>query len=59
MMVACHKADLLGARGCGLRTAFVPRPAEPGPDGIADTSPNPRLDLTCAGFGELADRLRA
>jgi 2-haloacid dehalogenase len=28
MMVAAHGGDLAAARACGLRTAFVPRPAE-------------------------------
>jgi len=32
MMVAAHPADLKAAKACGLRTAFVPRPLENGPD---------------------------
>jgi 2-haloacid dehalogenase len=30
-MVAAHNGDLAAARGCGLRTAFIPRPTEHGP----------------------------
>ena len=31
-LVAAHNNDLAAARGCGLRTAFIPRPTEHGPD---------------------------
>ena len=36
MMVAAHNYDLDAARACGLRTAFVPRPAEHGPGQTTD-----------------------
>ena len=32
-MVAAHADDLRAARAAGLRTAFLPRPLEHGPDG--------------------------
>jgi 2-haloacid dehalogenase len=35
MMVAAHPADLRAAARCGLRTAYVPRPLEWGPEGPA------------------------
>ncbi|WP_244123322.1 haloacid dehalogenase type II [Burkholderia gladioli] len=59
MMVACHKPDLLGARGQGLRTAFIRRPLEAGPGGKVDTQPDPRFDLVADSFTELADLLGA
>ncbi|RMD48941.1 MAG: haloacid dehalogenase type II, partial [Alphaproteobacteria bacterium] len=32
MMVAAHEDDLAAAAACGLRTAFIPRPLEHGPE---------------------------
>lgn len=32
MMAAAHGSDLAAAQRCGLRTAFIPRPGEYGPD---------------------------
>jgi 2-haloacid dehalogenase len=57
MMVAAHVWDLVGASTAGLRTAFVRRPLEKGPDGRADRAADVDSDLAVAGFGELADRL--
>jgi 2-haloacid dehalogenase len=59
MMVACHKADLLGAKSQGLRTAFVRRPLEAGPNGQVDTAVDDRFDLNAGSFIELADLLQA
>ena len=59
MMVACHNFDLDAARGCGYKSAFVRRPAEWGPDGPPDPSPNPAHDLVVDTFAELAGRLGA
>jgi 2-haloacid dehalogenase len=39
LMVACHPGDLDGARRAGLRTAFVPRPLEWGPERGAPQAP--------------------
>jgi 2-haloacid dehalogenase len=55
-LVAAHPADLRGAAGCGLRTAYVPRPLEWGPDG-----PQPEVtdefDWCAPDFLALADEL--
>ena len=53
MMVATHSGDLVAAARCGLRTAFVPRPAEHGPDGVAETPPE-GVDIVAADFLALA-----
>jgi 2-haloacid dehalogenase len=44
LMVACHPDDLDHAARAGLRTAYVPRPLEWGPDGTAPPAP-PAADL--------------
>ena len=59
MMVACHNFDLDAARGCGYKSAFVRRPAEWGPGGPPDPTPNPAHDLVVDTFEELAGRLGA
>ena len=59
MMVACHNFDLNAARECGYKSAFVKRPAEWGPSGPPDPTPNPAHDLIVDTFPELADRLGA
>lgn len=45
MLVAAHHEDLRAAAAQGLATAFVPRPAEWGPDQPEDQEP--RSDYTC------------
>jgi 2-haloacid dehalogenase len=61
MMVAAHPDDLEGAARCGLRTAFVPRPAEHGAAGAgaATGAQPPVADLAAADFIDLARRLGA
>jgi 2-haloacid dehalogenase len=58
MMVAAHAADLRAAAACGLRTAYVDRPLEFGPNKRGDV---PRegdcFDFNCTGFDDLAERL--
>jgi len=54
MMVAAHKSDLRGAQAAGMRTAYVPRPLEYGPDRAIDTAPDPAFDVTASDFLELA-----
>jgi 2-haloacid dehalogenase len=56
MLVAAHPADLRGARGCGLGTAYVPRPLEWGADGPQPEDTD-EFDVLAADFLELADRL--
>lgn len=58
MMVAAHVDDLHAARHNGLRTAYVPRPLEFGPDKKADP-PDPSFDLVARDFVELAEKLGA
>jgi 2-haloacid dehalogenase len=59
MMVACHKADLLGAKAQGFRTAFVRRPSEAGPKARVDILADAQFDLNAANFFELAEQLGA
>ena len=59
MMVAAHNDDLHAAKAQGLRTAFVPRPLEMGPDGGADTEPTGDWDVVADSFEALADQLGA
>jgi 2-haloacid dehalogenase len=57
MMVAAHLGDLGAAKGVGLRTAFVTRPMEYGPDGKPDLQPNASVDLAARDFNDLAAKL--
>ena len=59
MMVAAHLGDLRAAKGVGLRTAFVPRPLEFGPDGKPDMKPDASVDVTAKDFNDLAGQLGA
>jgi len=57
LMVAAHKWDLVGARAAGLRTAFVNRPQEKGPDREADRPADVECDLYANSFLDLATQL--
>jgi 2-haloacid dehalogenase len=57
MMVAAHLGDLKAAKSVGLRTAFVPRPLELGPNGKPDLKPDASVDVTVKDFVELAQVL--
>ena len=57
MMVAAHNGDLAAAAGCGLRTAFVPRPSEHGPDQRTDLAPTRDWDVVAQEFVDLAVKL--
>jgi 2-haloacid dehalogenase len=58
MMVAAHASDLRAAAACGLRTAYVDRPLEFGPDRRGDVPrADDRFDLQVDGFHALADSL--
>ena len=55
MLVAAHPWDLDGARGAGLRTAFVDRPLEYGEGSAARDDPD--ADDSVGDLLELAERL--
>ena len=61
MLVAAHKDDLRAAAACGLRTAYIERPLEFGPDGVArgvkDLSRSPDIDYHATDFLDLARQL--
>ncbi|NIF47399.1 haloacid dehalogenase type II [Enterobacter sp. Ap-1006] len=58
LMVACHKQDLNGAKAQGMRTAFISRPLESGPNGNVDAKPEPtQFDINASSFNQLADLL--
>ena len=57
MMVAAHNGDLAAAAGCGLRTAFVPRPLEHGPGQATDLTPTREHDVVAKDFEDLAKQL--
>lgn len=59
MMVAAHGGDLRAARAAGLRTAFVTRPLEFGPDATPDLTADPACDLVTTDFLDLARQLGA
>jgi 2-haloacid dehalogenase len=58
-LVAAHNNDLVAARKCGLRTCFVLRPSEHGPEQKTDTKAEHDFDVSVGSFMELADRLGA
>ena len=53
LMVAAHPDDLVAAAGCGLRTAFVPRPREWGPGAAVPAAP-PGADFVAGDMAGLA-----
>jgi 2-haloacid dehalogenase len=57
MMVAAHLGDLRAAKGVGLKTAFVTRPLEYGPNGKPDLSPDASVDVTAKDFNDLSEKL--
>ncbi|MFT3953339.1 MAG: haloacid dehalogenase type II [Piscinibacter sp.] len=56
MMVAAHSSDLAAATAAGLRSAFIARPDEHGPD-IGETAASVPVDVSANGLMALADRL--
>jgi 2-haloacid dehalogenase len=56
-MVAAHRDDLEAARALGLRTAFVRRPLEWGPDGQPDLERRPWVDRCATDMEDLAAAL--
>jgi 2-haloacid dehalogenase len=57
MMAAAHNGDLGAARGCGLLTAFFPRPAEYGPHQKRDRQADSDWDIVAADIEDLATQL--
>jgi 2-haloacid dehalogenase len=57
MMVAAHNYDLAAARSEGMRTAFLPRPLEYGPDQTTNLSPEADWDVVADDIEDLARRL--
>jgi 2-haloacid dehalogenase len=55
MMVAAHPFDLKGARAAGLRTAFIDRPLEYGPN--SPRREDPEADISAKNLEALAARL--
>lgn len=57
LMTAAHNGDLLAARACGLRTAFVARPTEYGPGQTKDVKAEHDFDYIADDFEALATQL--
>jgi len=57
MLVAAHNGDLAAAAGCGLRTAFVARPAEYGPHQKRDFKADREWDVVADSFVTLANAM--
>jgi 2-haloacid dehalogenase len=56
-LAAAHNSDLSAARRCGLRTAFIPRPTEHGPNQATDLKPEEDWDAVANDIEDLANRL--
>ncbi len=59
MLVAAHPSDLRAARDVGLRTAYVSRPHEYGPNQRPARIEDGEFDVTATDFLDLADELGA
>lgn len=59
LMVAAHNSDLVAAAKTGMKTAFIPRPTEYGPDQTQDLRAEHDVDLVAHDFLDLADQLGA
>ena len=57
LMVAAHKGDLTAAQKVGLRTAYIPRPLEHGPNHLIDTDTNNTFDIEASDINDLAVKL--
>jgi 2-haloacid dehalogenase len=58
MLIAAHPSDLHNAQNHDLRTAYIPRPLEWGPEGEAEP-PDPSFDLVAQDLIELAEKMGA
>jgi len=59
MMVAAHPGDLRAARKVGLRTGYVLRPLQRGPDRTFEPAPDTEFDVTAVDFLDLANKVGA
>lgn len=59
MMVAAHNSDLAAARALGLKTAFLPRPTEYGPDQTSDLKATSDWDVVATDLVDLSRRMAA
>ena len=59
LMVAAHPSDLVAAQRAGLRTGYVTRPLDWGPDGYREPVGEARFDVIATDFVELAAKLGA
>lgn len=57
MLCAAHNDDLAAARRCGLRTGFIARPTEYGPNQRRDTTAESDWDVVVDSIEALADRI--
>ena len=57
LMVAAHPSDLAAAQRAGLKTAYIPRPAEFGPGGPMEPVGDTVFDIVAPSLGALADQL--
>ena len=57
LMCAAHNSDLLAAGACGLRTAFIARPHEYGPNQDRDFKAEHAFDYISENMLDLADQL--
>ena len=57
MLVAAHNNDLLAAKECGLKTAFVLRATEYGPSQNFDLKAVESIDISALDFIELSTKL--
>ncbi|WP_020202474.1 MULTISPECIES: haloacid dehalogenase type II [Cupriavidus] len=57
MLVAAHNGDLRHGRSHGMRTAYVNRPTEYGPNQSKDRAAESDWDVVAGSMTELADRL--
>jgi 2-haloacid dehalogenase len=57
LMCAAHNNDLLAAGACGLRTAFIARPHEYGPNQDRDFKAEHEFDYISENILDLADQL--
>jgi 2-haloacid dehalogenase len=57
MMVAAHKFDLKAAKEAGLKTAYIPRPLELGPDTKVDRSPETYIDVVASDLIDLSKKI--